>query len=73
MKPESVESMSDTGGRIYHKGMERVGGIGLIRSALALELSKYYKFSDKSSNIPTHFQWNGQTFELTNELKSKFE
>ena len=73
MKPESDENEGETGGRIYHKAMENVGGIGLVRSALAIELSKNFKFNDKNSNIPTHFEWKGQTYQLTNELQSKFQ
>lgn len=73
MRPESDQSSTETGGRIYHKAMERIGGIGLIRSALAIELSKYFRFDDKNSNIPTLFEWNGKTYELTNELKLKFD
>jgi hypothetical protein len=72
MRPESGQNVRQTGGRIYHKGIEKVGGIGLIRSALALEISKFFKFNDQNSNLPTHFEWNGQTFTLTNQLSDKF-
>ena len=72
MRPESDDSTDGSGGRIYHKAMEKVGGIGLIRSALALELSKHFKFNTQNPKIPTHFEWNGQTYELTNELQAKF-
>jgi len=71
MKPELEQNEGGTGGRIYHKAMEYVGGIGLVRSALAIELSKNFIFNDTNSHIPTHFKWKGQTYELTNELQSK--
>jgi len=71
MRPETGQDETQCGGRIYHKAMEKVGGIGLVRSALAIEFSKYFIFNDQNSNIPTHFQWNGQTLRLTNELHSK--
>ena len=71
MKPELEQNEGGTGGRIYHKAMQFVGGIGLVRSALAIELSKNFIFNDKKSNIPTHFEWKGQTYQLTNELQLK--
>ncbi|CAG2106165.1 unnamed protein product [Medioppia subpectinata] len=71
MRPECVDSIEETGGRVYHKAMDRVGGVGLVRSKLAYQLSKHFAFKDNTKTIPTHFEWMGQTYELTNELQSK--
>ncbi|KAI6652643.1 hypothetical protein LOD99_4428 [Oopsacas minuta] len=61
--------MHPDNGRLYHSGPERVGGVGLIKSALADELSSFfvYKADNKS---PTHFKNNstGELIPLTNEI-----
>ncbi|RWS16112.1 UPF0598 protein CG30010-like protein [Dinothrombium tinctorium] len=56
-------------GRIYHPAMDYVGGVGLIRSALAIEISKCFHFeSNDNEAMPTHFTWEANTYELTNKL-----
>lgn len=56
-------------GRVYHPAPERAGGVGLVRSLLAIELSKHFTFADDSERSPpTHFDWNGTRYELTNTL-----
>lgn len=56
-------------GRVYHPAPERAGGVGLVRSLLAIELSKHFMFADDSERSPpTHFDWNGTRYELTNTL-----
>ncbi|XP_054164845.1 UPF0598 protein CG30010-like [Oppia nitens] len=72
MKIDFGIDVNETEGRIYHKSMDKLGGIGLIRSALALGISKHFQFNDNSKS-PTHFVWKEKTYELTNELKSKFK
>jgi len=42
--------------------------VGLIKSSLAIELSKYFKFERGEEEPPTHLFWCGQRYELTNEL-----
>lgn len=66
--------MSRSSGRVYHPATEQYGGIGLIRSKLAIEFSKYFQFApDDKSTIddelpaPIMFRWNGQDFKLENE------
>lgn len=49
--------MSSTSGRVYHPAPEKVGGIGLVRSNLAIEFSKLFKFEDDETKPPTHFFW----------------
>ncbi|UYV81213.1 C8orf82 [Cordylochernes scorpioides] len=58
-------------GRVYHPGPQKVGGVGLIKSALAIEISPYFRFSPEDpdhQNCPTHFDWKGTTYSLSNEL-----
>ncbi|XP_055920361.1 UPF0598 protein CG30010 [Eupeodes corollae] len=59
MKPDS--------GRVYHPAWPEVGGIGLVRSKLAIEICKYFEFDKGEDNPPTHFTWNGQRLHLDNE------
>lgn len=54
-------------GRVYHPAPEKVGGIGLIRSNLALEWGKLFKFQNGESEPPTHFEFNGTIYKLDNE------
>ncbi|XP_055530183.1 UPF0598 protein CG30010 [Wyeomyia smithii] len=51
-------------GRVYHPAPERYGSIGLVRSKLAIELSKHFTFSEGEEKPPTYFSWNGVQFEL---------
>ncbi|XP_063050130.1 UPF0598 protein C8orf82 homolog [Engraulis encrasicolus] len=56
-------------GRVYHPASERVGGVGLVRSALAMQLSSHFQYpTPGQEGTPTHFLWEGQRHELTNEL-----
>lgn len=51
-------------GRVYHPTEEKYGGIGLIRSKLAIELSKNFEFAKGEVSPPTHFTWMGVRYEL---------
>uniref|UniRef100_A0A0B6Y9R1 Uncharacterized protein n=1 Tax=Arion vulgaris TaxID=1028688 RepID=A0A0B6Y9R1_9EUPU len=56
-------------GRVYHPVSEQYGGIGLIKSALAIELSKHFEFkSGDESQPPSHLTWKNIRYELTNTL-----
>uniref|UniRef100_A0A1Q3F8L6 Uncharacterized protein n=1 Tax=Culex tarsalis TaxID=7177 RepID=A0A1Q3F8L6_CULTA len=59
--------MFPTSGRVYHPAPERYGSVGLIRSRLAIELSKDFSFGSGEDQPPTHFCWNGTTHELDTE------
>ena len=69
MLPESL--------RVYHPASERVGGIGLVKSKLAIELSQYFEYNieqhtdEEFLTPPTCFTWKGIKYELTNELLHK--
>lgn len=55
-------------GRVYHPAPAKVGGIGLIKSSLAIELSKYFEFENGEDNPPTLFTWKEEKLRLTNDL-----
>lgn len=54
-------------GRVYHPAPEKVGGIGLVRSNLAIELSILFNFENGEENAPTHFVWKGKRYQLDTE------
>nr|XP_020457568.1 UPF0598 protein C8orf82 homolog isoform X2 [Monopterus albus] len=72
-RPEALY-MHPISGRVYHPGSERLGGVGLIRSALAIEFSPFFVYAAEQgqSGQPTHFLWKGQEHALTNELARCF-
>ncbi|NXI54972.1 CH082 protein, partial [Chloroceryle aenea] len=55
-------------GRLYHPAPAKAGGVGLVRSALALEWSSCFEYSEGPAQPPTHFNWEGQRYRLTEEL-----
>lgn len=59
--PSKIFMLPSTG-RVYHPADENVGSIGLIRSKLAIELSKYFEFEEGDEQPPTHFNWGGNVF-----------
>ncbi|XP_071774531.1 UPF0598 protein C8orf82 homolog [Centroberyx gerrardi] len=72
-RPEALY-MHPASGRVYHPCSERGGGVGLVRSALAIELSPFFGYPPEQgqSGQPTHFVWGGQQHTLTNELAGCF-
>ncbi|RWS20339.1 UPF0598 protein-like isoform X1, partial [Leptotrombidium deliense] len=64
--PEDICMVPKTG-RVYHPSLQTMGGVGLIKSSLAIEISKSFSFQNNSA-IPTHFTWNDKVYELTNKL-----
>ncbi|XP_038208430.1 UPF0598 protein CG30010 [Zerene cesonia] len=61
--PEKIYMLPETG-RVYHPADEKYGGVGLIRSKLAIELSKNFTFEKGDSCPPTHFKWGNRSYEL---------
>lgn len=59
--------MSPESGRVYHPAPDKAGGIGLVRSNLAIEFSKNFKFNNGELKPPTHFIWKGETILLDTE------
>jgi hypothetical protein len=72
--PEKI-CMFPESGRIYHPTFEKYGGVGLIKSSLGIELSHCFEFRDRDNEHepPSHFNWNGKTYELDNFLWNKTE
>jgi len=68
-EPQHIVMLPDTG-RVYHTGPANGGGVGLIKSSLAIELSKFFDFADGGS-VPTHFVWQGQRYQLTKTVLTK--
>ncbi|NWH69915.1 CH082 protein, partial [Piaya cayana] len=67
-QPEKL-AMGPANGRLYHPGPARAGGLGLVRSALAAELSAGFEYEDDAETAhPTHFRWEGRRYRLTGEL-----
>ncbi|XP_061739766.1 UPF0598 protein C8orf82 homolog [Nerophis ophidion] len=72
-RPEALY-MHPISGRVYHPCSERTGGVGLVRSALAIELSSFFVYASEpgQSGLPTHFLWGDEQHSLTNELAGSF-
>lgn len=51
-------------GRVYHPTDDKYGGVGLIKSKLAIELSKNFEFLNGEEKPPTHFTWKNEKFKL---------
>lgn len=68
-QPEKICMLPESG-RIYHPGPEKVGGVALIKSSLAIELSPYFEYrkGNQDSDPPTHFNWKGMCYELDNSM-----
>ena len=66
-EPEKV-CMYPESGRVYHPAPIKTGGVGLVRSVLAIELSKHFEFDDGEASPPTSFTWKEVHYRLTNEL-----
>lgn len=68
-EPSKVCMLPETG-RIYHPADPELGGVGLIKSSIAIAISKYFDFENGEESPPTHFTWNGEKHTLTNDLLS---
>ncbi|XP_029678985.1 UPF0598 protein CG30010 isoform X1 [Formica exsecta] len=51
-------------GRVYHPALEKTGGIGLVRSNIAIEFSAFFDFENGQESAPTHFMWKDKRYEL---------
>lgn len=66
LEPQKVY-MSPESGRVYHPAEHQYGSIGLIRSKMAIEFSKYFEFEAGEQAPPTHFTWNHTRYTLEND------
>lgn len=64
--PNKLIMIPDTG-RVYHPASEKVGSIGLVRSKLAIELSKHFVFENGENLPPTHLNWDHQLITIDQE------
>ncbi len=63
-------------GRVYHAAPPKYGRIGLLRSAFANELSRFFVYKDGAQaerDSPTHMVHNGVEYRLTNALLSEIK
>ena len=68
--PERV-CMQPSTGRVYHPGPVKCGGVGLIKSLIAIEWSKDFHYENgthEDNDPPTHFTWDGKKYKLSNDL-----
>ena len=58
------------GGRVYHAGLEKLGGVGLVKSSLAIELSQFFVYEEGATehSAPTKFRWRGRTWDLDDSV-----
>jgi len=66
-------SMLPLTGRVYHPAPEKAGGVGLVKSAVAIELSKHFEFGNGEGLAPTHFHWRQNRYELSNNVLNQLE
>nr|XP_023958475.1 UPF0598 protein C8orf82 homolog [Chrysemys picta bellii] len=66
-EPEKLVMFPENG-RVYHPASQKAGGVGLVKSSLAFELSPCFEYSQGAGGPPTHFRWQGKRYTLTNEL-----
>ena len=59
--------MNTATGRVYHPGPTALGGIGLIKSSLAIEFSSLFSFEHGEEHGPTQFLWRNKKYELDTE------
>lgn len=66
--PSKICMLPSTG-RVYHPApVFPSRPLGLIKSSLAIEMSKDFEFEGGEDLPPTHFNWIGVRYKLTNEL-----
>uniref|UniRef100_H2ZA51 Uncharacterized protein n=1 Tax=Ciona savignyi TaxID=51511 RepID=H2ZA51_CIOSA len=70
-QPQNLCMLPETG-RVYHPAHDKVGGVGLVKSKLAIEISQYFSYEDTSDTSilqpPKTFTWKGQTYNLSGNI-----
>ena len=54
-------------GRVYHPAPTILGGIGLVKSSLAIEFSSLLSFKNGEERGPTQFLWRNKNYDLDTE------
>ncbi|XP_015440434.1 PREDICTED: UPF0598 protein CG30010, partial [Dufourea novaeangliae] len=65
-EPEKLYMNIQTG-RVYHPASDKAGGVGLVRSKIAIEFSSLFNFENGEEHSPTHFVWKNQRYSLDSE------
>ena len=62
-------------GRVYHAGPENLGGVGLVKSSLAIELSRFFVYEDGAGEHahPVGFQWQGKRWQLDTAVLTRLK
>ncbi|KAB7506739.1 hypothetical protein Anas_02556, partial [Armadillidium nasatum] len=63
-EPRDICMVNETG-RVYHPAPEKMGGVGLVASKLAVLLSSHFIFQNGDNNPPTHIKWENEVMELS--------
>lgn len=73
-EPQKI-CMLPTSGRVYHPGPETTGGVGLIKSSLAIQLSQNFTYKDPNNTdeAPIYFTWKRKKYSLTYEILEKLK
>jgi len=68
-EPEKL-CMLPENGRVYYPASDKLGGVGLVRSALAMEFSPNFRYETGSQEThpPSHFVWRNKEYRLTNAI-----
>ena len=63
--PEKL-CMLPEGGRVYHASPDVLEGVGLVKSSLAIELSRFFVYEDGANEScpPVGFRWRGKAWTL---------
>jgi len=69
--PEDV-AICPRSGRVYHPAAERQGGVGLIKSKVAIWLSNSFVFEGEGDQ-PSHIMWHGDKIKLNHEVLELLE
>ncbi|GFR25513.1 UPF0598 protein CG30010, partial [Trichonephila clavata] len=70
-----LESENSEEGDYLSYGPEATGGVGLIKSSLAIHLSQKFIYQDKENtdDMPISFFWKGVEYNLSNEIIQKLK
>ena len=65
--------MLPEGGRVYHAGPENLEGVGLVKSSLAIELSRFFVYEEEASenSSPVGFRWRGRLWTIDGSTVNK--
>ena len=69
-QPDKLSMLPGTG-RIYHAGPSSAGGVGLVKSSLAIQLSLFFMYRNKENpetSSPVKFRWRGRLHNLDDSV-----